>query len=186
MGLTVLTPPTIWPVTLAETKIHLRVEDTTEDALITTYIHAATQHIEQALGLTIAQKQYRLKLDALSDVIELPRGPVISIDAATYLDANGGSQTLNPASYTVDLSSDTQWIVRNSGATWPTTLAGVNAVTIDFTAGYVTAPDDLRAAILLLVGHWFANRETAVVGITTTELPFATMALMQPYRRLMV
>lgn len=42
--------------------------------------------------------------------------------------------------------------------------------------------DDIRAAMLLLIGHWYANRETVGVGVSATEVPFAVEALLQPYR----
>jgi len=42
--------------------------------------------------------------------------------------------------------------------------------------------DDVIAAMLLLIGHWYANRETVNVGNITSEMPFATEALLQPYR----
>lgn len=54
--------------------------------------------------------------------------------------------------------------------------------------GYVDDPapillnDDVKAAMLLLIGHWYANRESVVVGQTVAEVPFAVEALLQPYR----
>ncbi|ENM8055589.1 MULTISPECIES: head-tail connector protein [Klebsiella] len=41
---------------------------------------------------------------------------------------------------------------------------------------------DVKAAMLLLIGHWYANRETVSVGQTVAEVPFAVEALLQPYR----
>lgn len=41
--------------------------------------------------------------------------------------------------------------------------------------------DDIRLVILLLVGHWYANRE-AVSDKNTSEMPLAVDALLQPYR----
>jgi len=35
---------------------------------------------------------------------------------------------------------------------------------------------------LLLVGHWYANRETVAIGTIATELPMATNALWLPHR----
>jgi hypothetical protein len=35
---------------------------------------------------------------------------------------------------------------------------------------------------LLLVGHWYANREAGVVGLVTAELPLSTQALWRPHR----
>lgn len=42
--------------------------------------------------------------------------------------------------------------------------------------------DDVKAAMLLLIGHWYANRESVNIGNITSEIPFATEALLQPYK----
>lgn len=42
--------------------------------------------------------------------------------------------------------------------------------------------DDIRAAILLLIGLWYANRESVVIGETAVKLPLAVDSLLQPYR----
>lgn len=54
--------------------------------------------------------------------------------------------------------------------------------------GYADDPDpillndDVKAAMLLLIGHWYANREAVNIGNITTAVPFALEALLQPYR----
>ncbi|MDI5890608.1 head-tail connector protein [Halomonas rhizosphaerae] len=42
--------------------------------------------------------------------------------------------------------------------------------------------DDLTTAMLLLIGHWFENREAVVIGSSPAELPMAVEALISPYR----
>lgn len=42
--------------------------------------------------------------------------------------------------------------------------------------------DDITTAMLLLIGHWYANRESVVVGTITSEVPMAVDALIIPYR----
>ncbi|EAO2313199.1 phage gp6-like head-tail connector protein [Salmonella enterica subsp. enterica serovar Senftenberg] len=42
--------------------------------------------------------------------------------------------------------------------------------------------DDVKAAMLLLIGQWYANREAVNIGNITSEIPFAVEALLQPYR----
>lgn len=42
--------------------------------------------------------------------------------------------------------------------------------------------DDITTAMLLLIGHWYANRESVVIGSTATELPLAVESLLAPYR----
>lgn len=40
----------------------------------------------------------------------------------------------------------------------------------------------IAQGVLLLVGHWYANRESGVVGLVTSELPLSTQALWRPHR----
>lgn len=55
---------------------------------------------------------------------------------------------------------------------------------------YLADPDallyaeDVETAMLLLIGHWYANREAVVVGTNNASAPldFAVDALLQPYR----
>lgn len=42
--------------------------------------------------------------------------------------------------------------------------------------------DDIRTAMLLLIGHWYANREAVNIGNITSEIPLAVEALLQPHR----
>jgi len=42
--------------------------------------------------------------------------------------------------------------------------------------------DDITTAMLLLIGTWYANRESIVVGTITATLPLAVDALIGPYQ----
>lgn len=44
--------------------------------------------------------------------------------------------------------------------------------------------DDILLALLLLVGHWYENREQVSVGNTVTSFPFGFESLLDPYRRI--
>ncbi len=190
MGLTLITPPAADPVSLAEAKAQVRVQasNTDEDTLITRLISAATRHIERSLDLSLMERTYRLTLDAFTDAIELPRGPVSAVNSVKYFDAEGVEQTVSDDDYTTDLTSIRNWVVLNSGSSWPATLNAVNAVSVEYVAGFDTLPteyDDLRHAILLLIGHWYLARE-AVSADAMKEVPLAVDALMQAYRTVYV
>lgn len=188
MGLTLVTPPTAEPVTLEEAKAQLNYLADDKDAYIESLIVAATRHVEKVLGLSLMQRTYRLTLDSFSGYIELLRGPVQSVLSVKYVDAAGETQTVATSNYSTDLASSRQWIVRNSDYSWPTTLDGVNAVMIEYIAGYGELPTelaDLKHAILLLVSHWFNTRE-AVTDKPAQEVPLAFDALVQPHRQVMV
>ncbi|RUR34481.1 head-tail connector protein [Vreelandella nanhaiensis] len=44
--------------------------------------------------------------------------------------------------------------------------------------------DDITTAMLLMIGHWYVNREAVLVGVSTATLPLAVEAILWPYRRL--
>ena len=44
----------------------------------------------------------------------------------------------------------------------------------------ITAP--IQQGALLLIGHWYANRESVVAGVSVAEMPMATKSLWMPHR----
>lgn len=97
---------------LATVKMHLRVDDSAEDALIGVYVLAAEEFAIQFLGRTIYATELAQGLDTAGIVI-------------------------NPA---------------------------------------------IQAALLLIVGHLYANREDVLAGVSVAQLPNGSQYLLQPYR----
>lgn len=97
---------------LATVKLHLRVDDAAEDALIGIYVTAAEEFSMQFLGRTIYATELAQGLDTAGIVI-------------------------NPA---------------------------------------------IQAALLLIVGHLYANREDVLAGVSVAQLPNGSQYLLQPYR----
>lgn len=46
----------------------------------------------------------------------------------------------------------------------------------------IIANAEIQAAVLLTVGHLYANRENSVVGLSAVELPHGAREFLQPYR----
>ena len=186
MGLELITPPIAEPVSLAEAKVHLRVDSDEEDALIEGYIRAATRYVEKGLDISLMERTWKMTLDAFTRAIELPRGPVQSVTSVEYIDPLG--VTVAFTDYTADLISPSQWIVLNKDATIPTTLDAVNVVSVTYVSGFDVLPnvyEDLKHAILLLVGHWYSVRES-VSDKVMAEVPLSVDALIYPYRTILV
>lgn len=182
MGLSVVTPPTAYPVSLADAKLHLRVDGPDEDTLIGGYIAAANDYVEKYLGRSVATQTMLLTLDHFSDQIILPRGPVQLIASVVYDDLDGIEQTLPTSAYVFDGSGDPQWIVRASDAVYPETLAGINAVRITYVTGYAVVPPAIKQAMLLLLGDWYRMRENTAMGAQVLEMPHAVTALLANFR----
>jgi uncharacterized phiE125 gp8 family phage protein len=183
-ALTLVTPPATEPVSLPEAKAHLRVDGTDEDTLINTLITAAREYCEQIQGRSYITQTWELTLDAwpAEPEIRLPRPPLQSVAWVQYRDQSGIEYTLDPPAYVVDSRSEPGRIVLASGQSWPpVTLYPAGAITVRFTAGYGDAaavPQRVRQAILLLVGHWYANREAVLIGSISKEIEMSVHALL--------
>lgn len=188
MGLRLITPPAVEPVSLAEAKAHLRVSAATEDALIGSLISAARQVAEHELRRALLTQTWQRTLDFFPSAIELAYPPHQSVTHVKYLDPAGVQQTLNPAGYEVDSEREPGWIVPAYGYTWPETLDRINAVEVRFVCGWSAAADvpaTIRQWILLMVAHYFENREASVPGVSIAPLPFIA-GLLDPYRVVLV
>jgi uncharacterized phiE125 gp8 family phage protein len=201
MKFRVIEQPAVEPISLEEARDHLRItpygspQVHPDDDYIEGLITAARQFCENYTGRALASQKIAGVVDILAGSIVLPRSPARSIDSITYVDMNGSTQTVSASVYrldnfwdyypsTVNLAYDQQW---------PQTRAQDNAATITYTAGYTTgeSPDDfplpspIRAAMLLIVGNLYENRQQDVMGGTRlnfNSLPLGVYALLQPYR----
>lgn len=191
MAVRVITPPSDYPLTLAELKAHLRVDTSDEDGLITAYLAAATSHAEKFLGRALITQTLELVLDKFYDAqIVIPMPPLQSVASVRYDDSSGDEQLLaENTDYLVDTASAPGWIAAVN-KTWPTTIDTINAVRIRYIAGYVDSnspqaenvPFDIKAAIMLMAGSLYAHRENVVVGFTAAMMPWSAEQLLRQHR----
>lgn len=185
MALKLITAPATEPVTLAEAKAHLRVDDSGSDTLIGVLIQAAREMAEQETGRALLPQTWEKTLDNFPTAIELTNAPIISITTVKYYDLAGVEQTLASPSYKLDAAGDFSkaWLVPAYGYAWPSTLEDINVVKVRYVAGYADAasvPASIKQWMLLQVGHWFENREAAAEN-KLEPLPFAD-GLLDRYR----
>ncbi len=151
----VVTPPTVEPVSVAEVQAHLRVDSDADEDLVAALAIAAREWCEMATGRQFCAATLRTQLSGFPDdgaPIQLPRAPVSAVTGVTYLDGSGASQTLSASDYVLAADLAPAEISLAAGATWPTTADRAASVTITYTAGYggpAQVPQPLRAAILL-------------------------------------
>ncbi|MFM8462722.1 MAG: head-tail connector protein [Burkholderiaceae bacterium] len=187
MSLQLVTPPAGEPVSLAEAKLHLRVDVDDDDALIGSLISAARQAAETLTGRQLNTARWKLVLDAFPcRTILLTKCPVQSVVNIQYLDMNGMSQALPLVDYVVDTACEPARISPVFGKTWPPTLPQIGAVTVTFDAGYGAAsavPEGLKSWIKLRVGSLYAHREEMSILMRgrIDPLPFVD-GLLDPYR----
>lgn len=189
MGLSLVTSPAVEPVSLADVKRHLRLEHDDDDTILALYISAARQWIDGDgwLGRALITQTWELTLDEFpTSEIRLPLLPVQEITSVKYDDADGIEQTVDADDYYLDNTSQPSWLLPLSDVPWPSPMSGTNTVRVRFVAGYGDEPADvpapIRAAILLMTGHLYANREAVMTGQRPEQLPLGVDALLAPYR----
>jgi uncharacterized phiE125 gp8 family phage protein len=187
MRFRVVTPPASEPVTLAEAKAHLRLESTEDDTYVSALIQAARQHVEEVCWRGVVTQTREAVLEAFphEDAVELPGGSLGAITSATYVDADGATQTLDADVYEADTVSVPGRLVLAYGKDWPSTRCQWDAVRIRYTVGWAVAdvPAPIKQAMLLLVAQLYENRVPEVVGgVSLARIAFAIDALLAPYR----
>jgi len=203
-----VTPPTTMPVTLEEAKLHLKVEGDEENGLINGLIAGAVSYLDGwtgILGRALVEQTWRQDFDMFGCTMRLVLGPVSEIVSITYRNAAGQVSTVADSDYALVTDSLGPRVFWDAGYSAPGDLYEQGAVSVTYKAGYPTTPAveadpdavppvssaeasstvpaALKVAILLMVGHWYANRETVAEG-SFSELPFAANALIAPFRRM--
>jgi uncharacterized phiE125 gp8 family phage protein len=181
-----LTPPAQEPVSLAEARAFLRLDQTEEDDLLTTLITAARLMVEAASGRLLVDQAWRIVLDRWPDggEIRLPLSPIGAVTAARVYDALGVAQPVAATALELDRAADPP-VLRIVGEV-PEIGRLRGAIEIDLVAGFgptaQSVPALLRQAVLRLAARWFEHRGD-VVGRDAEALPTEIMALIAPFRR---
>lgn len=173
-----VTGPSVLPVSVDDCKAWMRLNDSTEDDLISEWIEAAAFMFMSQTGYALTETALRLNLDGwpVEGVVYLPRRPLKTITSVEYLDTAGSWQTLTGTS--ADLKSVPGRVVL--GPSRPSLHnTQVPKLRVNFTAGHATAdavPKAARVAVKQLVGHYYNQRE-AYGEISLNEVPMGWKAV---------
>lgn len=206
MNLTVLTPPAVEPVTVAEAKVAARInfDDDDNDANIVEMITTARQTCETITRRAFITTTFMYSLDRLPLVypygmypfyslerlpigtwgrIHLPRPPLQEVTSFTYVDTLGTRQTLDPSQYTVRSGGNLEGQITPAyGLLYPTARVQLDSVEITYRGGYGDDPSDVPAgikqAIKLLVRQAYWAQADESVDATMT----AVKRLLAPYQ----
>lgn len=169
-------------VPVSDLQGHLRISHNDENGFLEDLIETAYNRMTGAdgflVGCSLLHERYECFLgSSVRDCVELPMRPVAS-DPAPVIQMVQGDGTYSAVVGNAleiaegDIFSEVR---RVSGRLWPYTGASnPRAYRIEFTAGFGatrdTIPMELRMAIRMLAGHWYANREA--VGKIGEQIAF--------------
>ncbi|MEM8790799.1 MAG: phage head-tail connector protein [Pseudomonadota bacterium] len=168
MIVTELTAPAETPVSLAELKDHLRLnqgfaDEGAEDGLVQLYLDNAVAAIEQRLGQALVIRSFQVATECWDrdGVFRMPIGPVVTL---TGLDLISG-ETANPfdvARLAISPGRTRQVLSTANGLPLPP-IPGGGRAEIRCDAGYGASgpavPGELRQAVLVLAAHLYENRD---------------------------
>lgn len=188
----VITPPGVVPViSLVDLRAHLRLDALgvppthPEDGLILSYLNDARAYAEDFIEAALTPQVWEMAFHGfLADGLELEGGSVAEVVSVTYVDGAGVVQPLAPSGYALDTYAQPNRLwpaIQNSP--WPATSPVVNAVRVRYKVGMEPLPGSVRAALLLMVGSAYVNREE-ITATQTYCLPRGALDLLRPHRRM--
>lgn len=155
-----ISSPALMAVTLADAKTALRIDqdDSAFDAQIAIWVAGITQEAEHITERAFVNRPMRVTLDQFEDAIRLS-APTFSVESVQFVGLDLVKHELDPADYYADTTTEPGYIVAARGRAWPAVGAGVNTVTVDYTAGYgpdaTTTPPAAKLYILArLLEQW--------------------------------
>lgn len=177
--------PTSEPVSLAELKEQLRIEPdfTLDDALLTAYISAARESIEDYCNRPFTDGGYLLEYygfpvdnsyTGMTGMFRLPFKNILSIDDLSYIDENGAPMSIDSLDYSFNgvrgiIYTDDDWPTDDSGKGVIISLSLVE-----------DAPDAIKQAIKMRAADYYEHREEQ--DLNKLNLNRAVKALADPYR----
>lgn len=180
--LTVITAPSVEPVTLAEAKSHCRIDaDITEhDGLLELLIQAAREQAEHDTGRALITQTLQV-LEPVSCRLQLRKPPFISMTSVAAVDGAGVETVITGSDYTIDhsrLIPDLVIKVMPSGACY---------IKAQYSAGYgasaSSVPAPIRRWMLMFIDSHFEHRASVVVGASVASMPTPFIdGLLDPFR----
>lgn len=175
------------PVTLAEAKAQCRMaDDDSEDTFITSLIAPARAYVERVTGQIFVGGERTEAFGRWGDYLEIYKRPITSIDSITYSTSDDPEEDVEYTGFVANLNQFPVRVYSAIGGSGFPTLEDGQTITVTYTAGELASTSEEyllgKRAMLLLIGHWFENRETAIVGQASEQVDFAVRELTNSIR----
>ncbi len=193
--LTLITPPGSEPISISEAAGYMRVDTSDDAAYIQDIIKAAREYCEAFQRRAYITQTWELSLqefpngynDRLNDcqgsnIIELPKGSLQTVDSFTYTDYAGTIRTMTQnVNYILSTRGVLGKLAPPYAVIWPPDpLFPLDPIVIKFTCGYgepEDVPMKVKQAMYMLINYWYDNRPPSANSIPV-ELERALTALL--------
>lgn len=149
-------------VTLEDVRAHCRAEPE-DDALLELYANGAEQAAQEFLNRRVFAAAEDLQAATLAMPVT-----VATAELAYWAAREAARGMVGEARCMAELAADAAW-------------RDVTRVAQETAMGMVVN-DDIRAAVLLITGHRYRNREDVITGTIATKMPQGATTILFPYR----
>ena len=181
------------PVDLADAKLFLRVDHTTENDLIEAMITSTRLWVESYTRRTLITETWDFRFrdfPQFGNPLIIPRAPLQSVTSISYLDENGASHTWASGNYAVRAMAGPMaargWIETTPDTDYPAlSVEAEYPVIVRAVCGYGNAgavPKGIKSAMLLLLGDLYSQRQVTITGTISGKTQTTVERLLGPYR----
>lgn len=177
------TPPHVEPVTLEQARYQCGIlpDESYFDSQLSDLISEAREYAEEYCNVRFAEVALTIEGDEFADLARLPTGPIQSLSAIRFISPSGSAEVLDSEMYRLHRDGIEPFVSLAPGARWPARERGSRIIIEGVFGGGV--PLSVRRAMLMLISHWFVNRDAVVTGTIATTIPMGVDALLSNHRR---
>lgn len=167
-------------IALTLAKAHLRVEHDFDDELIELLVEAAIDATLAEIGLAgVVEREHSTETSLTAFGFLYPVEAIVRVEKE---DAAGDWQVLPEGDWTLSGTIDERQVIELSEA------AGHQAGScykVTWKAGMDPLPAWFRVACFFLIGHYYENRSSVLIGqgVSAVEIPMGFKHLCKPHRR---
>lgn len=158
------------PVTLADLKSFLKIDDNSEDTILTMCLESATDSVQGYLKRVPVLAEFNLWLDAFpiekdpfqhrffnSQEIYLPFPPIINLKSIKTYNVANVETVFSNTKYQVDKVGGRIYL--NQGEVWPSELRNLKSILVNYEAGYQeNCPPIVKQAVLMQASAIYNDR----------------------------
>ena len=153
-----------------------------EDGNLRTMFDGAIDLFERLSGFQIKEKTVIGTLDGVpKGALEIAEWPLKSVDQISYFDRNGEECIFDASRYNVDLKNGL--IQLNNGEYWECYVRPFSSYCIKYSVGTDKLEGRPRQAVLMLLGHFYENREASISGTIIGDVPLGVETIMRSMKR---
>lgn len=166
-------------VSLTEMKNYLRVDHAFDNTLITDMITQARQIIENYLSRDIVAKTRTYYLDESDGLIDIPFGPVASIQSVTVDGTSATHTVIGLDNETIELEASPSYVVSNLFSD------AYKKIKINYTTSGLS-DKAIKHAIMQMVSTFYDNRADFKDGIVVREIPITSKKMVDSFKSMYV